>query len=346
MSKITQEIAQRIIHEYCEGFSTYHLADKYGLWQTSICNLIAGRTWHQCERPDNIREIIQQRKEKDRFQQGQCFIDAPPFTELQMDIVIGSLLGDGGLAKHLRNRPNTSFSKKQSKARLDYLQWHYNNLQPYSSTLDKVYSKEKLIGGKGGVILERQKVEKYHSGYVFRTHQHPNWTTLRQQWYPNDKKIIPNNLTLNPQRIAIWYFDDGSNWLPHRQAVLCTQSFTLDEADFLRHKLGDFDLRPKITKVVSQYTSREMPILKFSKASYDNLIRLVKPFMLWDCFKHKIEWRPAKKQWEYSGKFTLEQIKEIKELRKTKSAREIATMFNVHVNTIYAIVSGRSWGQC
>lgn len=347
MSKITQEIAQRIIEEYCGGLSTYELADKYGLWQTSVCNLIAGRTWPQCKRPDDIRELIKRRKEKDRFQQGIVrHIDAAILDELQVDVVIGSLLGDGNLQKLSKITPNSSFSKKQSKDRLAYLQWHYKILQSYSSAVDQVFSKEKLISGKSGTILERKKVEKYHSGYVFRTHQHPNWTILRKEWYPLGVKTIPSTLTLNPLRIAIWYFDDGSNYVPNRTAVLCTQSFTLEEADFLCQKLNKFNLQPTIIKVTSQYTGRQMPMLKFSKSSYDNLIHVVKPFMSWDCFKHKIEWRPAKQQWEYSGKFTLEQIKKIKELRKTRNARDIATMFNVHVNTIYAIVSGRSWRQC
>ena len=83
--------------------------------------------------------------------------------------------------------------------------------------------------------------------------------------------------------------------------------------------------------------------MKVNSQSYDTLINIIKPYVEWDCMKHKINWRPAKKQWEYSGKFTEDQITEIRDLREAKSAREIANQFEVHVNTIYAIVSGRSW---
>lgn len=36
-------------------------------------------------------------------------------------------------------------------------------------------------------------------------------------------------------------------------------------------------------------------------------------------------------------------LKKIIDMRKKITAREIADIFNVHVNTIYAIVSKRSW---
>jgi Mor family transcriptional regulator len=64
MSKITQEIAQKIIWEFCEGQSTYDLADKYRLWQTSVCNIINGRTWSKCIRPENISAFIKERQQK------------------------------------------------------------------------------------------------------------------------------------------------------------------------------------------------------------------------------------------------------------------------------------------
>lgn len=156
---------------------------------------------------------------------------------------------------------------------------------------------------------------------------------------------MPTDLSLNAQRIAIWFWDDGSNCVDNRQAALYTQSFTFEEAEFLTVKLDEFDLKPTIVKRWSEYTNKFMPILKFDSTSYDNLIHLVTPYMLWSCFEHKIKWRRAQKQWETSGKFSEQQAKEVLELRKTHSAKEIAKMYNVHVNTIYAMASGRSWGH-
>ena len=340
MNKITQQIAQNIINEYVTGASSYELADKYHLWQTSICNLIAGRSWKDCVRPQNMKEIIQSRKQKG-LDIGRSCQELPHLSPLQEDILVGSMLGDGSLS---HSSLNSCFSKNQKYDRKEYLDWHAEMLDGYSANVRPIYSKEKLTEGFDGKI-QREKTDEYLSGYRYETFNHPNLTDLRNKWYKNNIKIIPADLGLNPQRIAIWYFDDGSNDSKQRVAVLCTQSFTLDESEFLVEKFQAFNLYPTIKKIKSKYTGRQMPILKFSRSSYDNIIALVKPYMLWDCFAHKVEWHRAKKQWESSGKFTEKQAKEIIEMRKTKNAKEIAKIFDVHVNTIYAMVSGRSWGH-
>lgn len=340
-AKITQETAQEIIDKYCAGQSCPNLAKEYNLWHTSICNLIAGRTWKDCKRPDNIKELIQQQKETGHYKIGEIkHIDAPPLTEIQKEILIGSMLGDGSISKP---KPNSSFTKTQSLKRKEYLEWHVEMLKPYSvDKLDENFSKEILIGGKNGVIAERIPSEKRLSGYAMRTHVHPELTKIRNEWYPNGTKIVPIDLVLTPQSIAIWYFDDGSNCVKSRTAVLCTQCFTLDEADLLCQKLSNFNLTPKIVKIKSQYTGREMPMLKFTKESYDNLINLIKPFCLWECFQYKVKWRPRLRQWEYgSGKLTPDDVEMIKILRGNLTAKEIALKFDVHINTIFAIVSGR-----
>ena len=338
MNKITQQIAQNIIDDYLTGMSSYEISDKYQLWQTSICNIIAGRSWKQCLRPENIKDIIKDRKQKGLIIGRSCK-DLPDLSDFQKDILYGSLLGDGNLSN---SSLNSKFTKCQCVYRKEYLNWHFEVFKEYSASIQSKYSSEKLIGADKGII-KRKKVNKFLSGYNFETFNHPNLTKLRKQWYPNDIKIIPSNIELTPQSIAIWYFDDGSNNFEQRYAVLCTQSFSLEEAEVLTKKLNDFDLHPTIIKSKSVYTGIEMPILKFHSNSYDNLIELVKPYMLWDCFKHKIKWRKSQEQWEVHGKFTESQIKEIIDLRKKMPAKEIAKIYSVHVNTIYSIVSGRSW---
>jgi hypothetical protein len=307
--------------------------------------LISGRTWQQCKRPDNIQELIRQRAENSRFKKGRiCYIDAPPLTDLQKDIIIGGLLGDGSISQP---KINSFFIKSQSLERKEYLEWHSKILNPYSiEILDEIYSDEKLIGGKKGVIIERIKIDKKLVGHRTRTHQHPEFTELRKKWYPNGIKIVPKDIVLTPQSIAIWYFDDGSNCVKNRTAVLCTQCFTLDEADLLCQKLNKFNLMPKIIKAVSQYTGREMPMLKFSKQSYDNLIALVTPYCLWDCFKYKIEWRDKMPKYKVSNKkLTLEQVKEIISYKGKASQQKIANIFGVAQTTISAILTGKNWAK-
>jgi len=252
------------------------------------------------------------------------------------------LLGDGCLHKIYHNHPNSYFGKKQCKKYKKYLDWHFDELSPFNKPLREEYSEEKLIA-KGGLIVERQKVPKYLSAYVFRTCSHPIFTEMRKEWYPQEKKIIPSNLKLTPLSIAVWFCDDGNNCFQNREARIATQSFAIEEADFLCQLLEKFEIQPSIMVKISPKTGVEQPILKCNSTSYDNLIELIRPYVIWDCMSHKIKWRKAQKQWNYSSDFTKQDILKIYELSKTHKQHEIAEKFGVHRNTISSILRGESW---
>lgn len=350
-NKLNQQQAQMIIDSFVAGSTTFDLEKQYGVWQTSICNIVSGRTWPQCKRPKNILQIIEERKNKGRFKPGDSrHIEAPPFTCEQQDLIVGSLLGDGCIRIGSKN---AAFTKIQRKDRLSYLEWMARILAPYSSGVRPVYTSEKLLGGKGGIILERQKMSKTLTAYRLDTHQHPNWTNFENKWYDKNRiKIIPEDLVLSPISLAIWYCDDGSNSASQRMATFCIQSFTLEEADFLAKKLAEFDIFPKITHVVSRYTGKKMPLLKVYGKSYDNLIEIVKPHVFWDCFLYKIEWRPAlnnqtrkpMSEWKrMPRKLTEDDAKKILSLKGKKTQQEIANQFGIKQTTVSAILRGKTW---
>lgn len=346
MSKITQTTAQMIIDEYVAGLSTYRLQEKYGLWNTTIGNIIRGKCWKTCKRPENIREIIDERARHSQFQHNhnsEIHKTYPQLTELQQSIIVGSLLGDGCVrkSKHL----NTRFDKKQGKKQKEYVVWHYEQLKPYSRPIREILSNDQMLWNNETKSIEHYKTTKRLTGYGLTTCSHPIFTEFRNKWYPNGTKTIPHDLELNSLIVAIWFCDDGYNNFSNREAVIATQSFTMTETEHLCDLLSGFDIHPKIMVRVSHKTGIQQPILKMNSTSYDNLINLIKPHVIWDCMQYKIRWRPAKQQWQYSGKFNPEQIAQIRELRKEIPAKEIAKRFGVHVNTIYAIVSGRSWKQ-
>ena len=58
---------------------------------------------------------------------------------------------------------------------------------------------------------------------------------------------------------------------------------------------------------------------------------------------HKIKWRPALEQWQISGKLTENDVIEIFNLSQTRKQHEIASIFNVHKNTISSLLRGDSW---
>jgi Mor family transcriptional regulator len=335
---ITKEIAQEIINKYIEGKNSYELANEYNLWNTSISNIIRGKSWKDCIRPNNIKDIIKKRMNKDK---GNKCKNCEPLSELQKEVLTGLLLGDGSLNAPRTERTNCSLSLRQSINKKEYVNWISETFNNYYPKTREIYSNEYLINKNG--IIHREKVKKYLSAYEMQTCRSPNLTLFRKIWYPNGKKIIPENLQLNEKIISIWFTDDGHNNVKQRTAVIATNSFSIEEMEMLKSKLNVFNLNPKIEIVSSKYSGKKQPILIFRKESYDNLIFMIKPHIIWDCFEYKKAWRPAKTKWEITNKITENDVLEILKLRKNISSKEIAKKFNLHVNTIYSIVSGRSW---
>ena len=91
MATINKQQAQEIIDKYIGGIGSPELSKEYGIWTTSITNIIRGTTWKECKRPNNIQYYINIKHPGNKCK------NLPNFTKLQEDIIIGSLLGDGSL---------------------------------------------------------------------------------------------------------------------------------------------------------------------------------------------------------------------------------------------------------
>ncbi|MGK3945902.1 hypothetical protein ABK046_47095, partial [Streptomyces caeruleatus] len=88
----------QIINDYISGKTLKELGNEYGLWDTNIGNIIRGKTWKSCTRPDNIKEIISDRAKQSQFQKGlwdEYHNTFPSLSDRQIEIINGSLLGDG-----------------------------------------------------------------------------------------------------------------------------------------------------------------------------------------------------------------------------------------------------------
>lgn len=189
------------------------------------------------------------------------------FSLTQQEIILGSLLGDGSISKQRTPTSSCSFCKPQATAHRAYLEWHFEQLQPHSSSINDY---DNWAEGK-----------KYHKT-VFLTKTHPWFVELRNKWYPEGEKIVPKDLELTPLMVAIWFFDDGSNVVGVRQARFATNGFTRPDCDFLIEKLSKLSVKANLTK------EGQLNVLA---ESYSTLVDLVKPYMLWDCFQHKIDYR-------------------------------------------------------
>ena len=119
-------------------------------------------------------------------------------TKQQTDVLIGTVLGDGFLQK--TGEKNARLRLEYSQKQKDFLQWKGNIFgrlfQGKPKCLERIHPKSK-------------KAYKYCR---WQSSASPAFGKWREYFYPNGKKIIPNNLEnflTNPITLAVWYMDDG-----------------------------------------------------------------------------------------------------------------------------------------
>jgi hypothetical protein len=158
------------------------------------------------------------------------------FTELQKEVLVGVLLGDGSLQKnaginaHFKydqgwHRPTNGDPDFINKESVDFL---YFLFQDFTGTPPQI----------------RFRAGREHS-YWFRTYRHPCFSFYENQFYQldnqnNRRKVIPKLLHrwLSPISLAFWYMDDGSKE-KNGSYRLHTQGFTRSECRILQGILGE-----------------------------------------------------------------------------------------------------------
>jgi hypothetical protein len=209
-------------------------------------------------------------------------------TDWQQSIIIGSLLGDGCITKTVKSTHNSYFTENHSIKQAEYLNYKAEQLGDFTSSIrDIVKSPSKIRGRevKGGIFR------------LLRTISHPVFTSLERKWYKrNDSdnhvlrsngqriKIVPQDLNLSPETVAFWYMDDGWHAPENRHAELCTNGFLPDEVKILATKLSCLG--------ISSYCKTNScgePVIYVQSKSYLNFIEMVKPFVVCDCMKYKID---------------------------------------------------------
>lgn len=179
------------------------------------------------------------------------------FSSSQKSLVIGSVLGDGSLTLG-KDCINARFVERHGKKQKDYLLWKRNMLKPF--TMSKITETPAGIHNISGVNC------KVGRSYMFSTISHPYLTDLRQAFYINNVKIVPNNLykLLNALSIAIWFCDDASFTYSKKYGIyrldLHTESFTYKENVFL--------CREVLSKHFNEHFRINSRVYKSGKAFY------------------------------------------------------------------------------
>lgn len=161
-------------------------------------------------------------------------------TDIQKDILIGSLLGDGSLGKsNGKNYPNSGNARlkiERSYNDIAFLEWEYENFKEFCSSGIKY---TEVIGNENNQkFFKKNKTYKYCS---FKTRSLPEFTEFYKEWY-TPKRVLPEKFELTPLIIAKWLADDGTIYVNAKNAintVFCTDNFTKQEVERLAKMLSE-----------------------------------------------------------------------------------------------------------
>ena len=171
-------------------------------------------------------------------------------TQLQISIIVGSILGDGHL-RIVSGRNNAFLELNHSYNAREYVDWKFKKLKNICASEPKKYK------GNGNRIA-----------YRFWTRQHPELTELHKKFYKGRKKVIPDDLKLDPVILSVWFMDDGSRCREY-DVYLNTQQFSMEDQGVLISKLKQLNLEATLNRDKSYYR------IRFLKSSVDRLNRFL-----------------------------------------------------------------------
>ena len=188
-------------------------------------------------------------------------------TQLQLSVIIGSILGDG----HIRivpGRKSALLEIKHSIKAKEYVDWKYATLKNICESPPK----ERII-------------DETRTTYRFFTKQHEEITKLLKLFYKNGRKIIPKSLRLDPIILAVWFMDDGSK-ARKSDVYLNTQQFSLNDQKSILAKLREMGIRAKLNKDKKYYRVRLL------KESIPLMNKIIFPFIV-SSMKYKLSYDPV-----------------------------------------------------
>ena len=188
--------------------------------------------------------------------------------EQQLQLILGSLMGDGNLSPNRRGRSGTRFRMGHGAKQAAYLDWKASLLGNIPHT--------RTVNAKGAVFADFTPLpelgELREAVYFGDGKKHLSWDYLK---------------SLTPLALAVWYMDDGSFTLRSKgvqertaggtgRIEICVEAMSPGSRERLAHYLRDtYGLDVKL-----RYRgARKVSVLQFSTAASEKFQKLVAPYV-------------------------------------------------------------------
>ena len=189
------------------------------------------------------------------------------FPSHQIDVMVGSLLGDARLecrSSGKRYPISARLRIHQGEKQKDYVFWKYEQLK------NLVFCGPRRI--KAGHDKKRDK--DWFSWY-FHTQTREEFGALYHDLYRGGIKIIPEDLFehLTPRALAVWFMDDGSN--NGETCTISTHNFSWEEQNkIVRFFVERYDIRSSIQKDRTKFK------VYMGRREYEKLKAVITPFII------------------------------------------------------------------
>jgi recombination protein RecA len=188
--------------------------------------------------------------------------------EQQLQLILGSLMGDGNLSPNRRDRSGTRFRMGHGAKQVAYLDWKVSLLENIPCT--------RTTNAKGSVFADftpLPELSELHDAVYFGAGQkHLTWDYLKR---------------LTPLALAVWYMDDGgftlrSKGVQERTAggtgriEICVEAMSPGSRDRLMCYLRDthgLDVK------LEYRGARKVSVLRFSTSASEKFQKLVAPYV-------------------------------------------------------------------
>ena len=127
------------------------------------------------------------------------------------------------------------------------------------------------------------------AAYRLATKFYVEFGKLRDKWYPEGKKIVPDDIELTPECVANWYLGDGS--ITQNKTTKCfqlrlsTNGFSSDEVIFLSDLLNDtLDIHSRF--YVHSAENKGLVIHILRRRDVEIFLNYIRDFWI-SCYAHK-----------------------------------------------------------
>ncbi len=142
-------------------------------------------------------------------------------SDRQKQLLEGMLLGDGHLERQ-KGALTARLKIEHSVSQAAYVAWKHYEWRDWVSTSPRERQKRNRLG-------------TVSTNIGFSTLSHVELERVRERFYRDRRKVVPEDLELSLLSTAVWFMDDGSRKSSQcRGLYLNTQSFTAAEVELLR----------------------------------------------------------------------------------------------------------------